>query len=209
MWKKDDTSDEPTPPRRDAQESAASRERTRKPVEQATIGRSIRIRGEVSGDEDLLIQGHVDGTVNLKQHALTVGSEGEVKADVTARLITVEGRVEGDLTAEEQLILRGSAEVDGDLTAPRVVLEDGARFRGGIDMGDPTERDRGRPKAAASPSPGQASGSGQASDSGKTEPSKAGASSETSSSKGSAKGGGSTSGSSADKGRARAGKGGD
>ncbi len=204
MWKKDDTSDETTPPRRDAQEPAASRERTRKPVEQATIGRSIRIRGEVSGDEDLLIQGHVDGTVSLKQHALTIGSEGEVKADVTARLITVEGRVEGDLTADEQLILRGSAQVDGDLTAPRVVLEDGASFRGGIDMGDPTEKDRGRPKAAVSSPP-----SGGKSSSGTAESPKAGTSSGTSPSKDNTSGGGSTSRSSADKGRAKAGKGGD
>lgn len=202
MWKKDDTSDETTPPRRDAQKPAASHDRTRKPVEQATIGRSIRIRGEVSGDEDLLIQGHVDGTVSLKQHALTVGSEGEVKADVTARLITVEGRVEGDLTADEQLILRGSAQVDGDLTAPRVVLEDGASFRGGIDMGDPTERERGRAKASSSSSGGTSS-------SGKTESSKTGTSSGTSPSKDNAGGSSSTSRSSADKDRAKAGKGGD
>jgi len=201
MWKKDETSNEPIPPRRDAQGSTTSRERPRKPVEQATIGRSIRIRGEVSGDEDLLIQGHVDGTVNLKQHALTIGSEGEVKADVTARLITVEGRVEGDLTADEQLILRGSAQVDGDLTAPRVVLEDGASFRGGIDMGDPTDKERDRATASSS--------SGGTSSSGKTESSKTGISSGTSPSKDNAGGGSSTSKSSADKDRAKAGKGGD
>jgi cytoskeletal protein CcmA (bactofilin family) len=103
--------------------------------ERATIGRSITIRGEVSGDEDLLIQGQVDGSVDLKQQAVTVGREGKVKANITGRMVTVEGEVEGNLKADDQVILRSSAKVQGDITAPRVVLEDGATFRGGIDMG--------------------------------------------------------------------------
>jgi cytoskeletal protein CcmA (bactofilin family) len=124
----------------------------------ATIGRSITIRGEVTGDEDLLIQGHVEGSVNLKQHSVTVGAEGEVKADITARIITVEGRVEGNLKAEEQVILRSAAIVEGDIAAPRVVLEDGARFRGGVDMGETLERGgrtAGRPNQAAVPTAGR------------------------------------------------------
>lgn len=104
--------------------------------ERATIGRSITIKGEVSGDEDLLIQGRVDGTVDLKQHSVTVGGEGKVNANITGRVVTVEGEVEGDLQAEEQVILRNSARVQGDIQAPRVVLEDGASFRGLVDMGD-------------------------------------------------------------------------
>ena len=75
--------------------------------------------------------------MQLKQHAVRVGTEGKVKASIVARLVTVEGRVEGDITADEQIVLRGSASVQGDLAAPRVVLEDGARFRGGVDMGEP------------------------------------------------------------------------
>ena len=105
--------------------------------ERATIGRSITIKGEVTGDEDLLIQGRIDGSINLKQHAITVGREGEVKANITGRIVTVEGKVEGNLSADEQVILRASATVQGDISAPRVVLEDGARFRGGVDMADP------------------------------------------------------------------------
>ncbi len=101
----------------------------------ATIGPSIVIRGEVSGNEDLLIQGQVDGSVALDLHAVTVGGGGRVKADITGRIITIEGNVEGDLRAKEQIILRGSATVQGDLKAPRVVLEDGASFRGLVDMG--------------------------------------------------------------------------
>lgn len=107
--------------------------------ERATIGRSITVRGDVMGDEDLLIQGRIEGSVNLKQNAITVGREGEVKADLSARLITVEGRVQGNITAEEQVILRSTAVLQGNITAPRVVLEDGARFRGGVDTGETPE----------------------------------------------------------------------
>ncbi len=151
MWKRDEAQDSPpehpgSPPPTSAPASRGG--------DRATIGRSIRIRGEVSGDEDLLVQGRVEGTIELGAHAVTVGPEGHVKADVKARIITVEGRVEGNLKAEEQLVLRSSARVEGDLSAPRVVLEDGARFRGGIDMGDPAERGeaRERTKTAGVPS---------------------------------------------------------
>lgn len=136
MWKKEEPT-EPMPARRPAAELSYEQVVPRKAEgERATIGRSITIKGEVNGDEDLLIQGRVDGSVNLKQHAVTVGPEGEVKADIGARVIAVEGTVEGNLSAQEQVILRGSARVQGNITAPRVVLEDGARFRGGVDMGE-------------------------------------------------------------------------
>src|SRR5690606_13060270 len=86
--------------------------------ERATIGRSIAIRGDVTGDEDLVIQGRIEGSVNLKQHAVTIGPEGDVKASVLGRIVTVEGRVEGDIVGDEQVILRSSARVQGDITAP-------------------------------------------------------------------------------------------
>jgi cytoskeletal protein CcmA (bactofilin family) len=129
---------------------------------QATIGPSIVIRGEVSGNEDLLIQGQVDGSVALDLHSVTVGGGGRVKADIAGRVITVEGTVEGNLRAKEQIILRGSSTVHGDLKAPRVVLEDGASFRGLVDMGarevaatesHPTEKAAARP-AAGTPQSG-------------------------------------------------------
>jgi cytoskeletal protein CcmA (bactofilin family) len=103
----------------------------------ATIGPSISIKGDVTGSEDLLIQGRIDGSVTLDNHSVGVGSEGRVNANITGRLITIEGTVEGDLTAQEQIVLRGSAHVKGDIKAPRVVLEDGATFRGLVDMGAP------------------------------------------------------------------------
>jgi cytoskeletal protein CcmA (bactofilin family) len=108
-------------------------------TDRATIGRSITLRGDVTGDEDLLIQGHVEGTVDLHQHSVTVGSEGEVVASILGRVVTVEGRVEGNISGTEQVVLRSSALVKGDIRAPRVVLENGARFRGLVDMGEEEE----------------------------------------------------------------------
>ena len=138
VWKKDE--EQPAP--RQAVVAAVSTDAPRTPVGRpghATIGPSIIIKGEVSGDEDLLIQGQVDGSVALDLHAVTVGGGGRVKANITGRIITIEGNVEGDLKAQEQIILRGSARVQGDLKAPRIVLEDGASFRGLVDMGAPRE----------------------------------------------------------------------
>lgn len=112
----------------------------------AVIGPSIQVKGELTGSEDLLIEGRVEGKIGLAQNALTVGTKGRVTASVHARAIHVEGEVEGDLTAEELILLRKSARVRGDLTAPRVVIEDGARFKGAIDM----EAKKG---AAATPRP--------------------------------------------------------
>jgi cytoskeletal protein CcmA (bactofilin family) len=106
-----------------------------RPAAHATIGPSIVIKGEVSGNEDLLIQGQLDGSVKLGVNSVTVGDGGRVKADITGRIITIEGNVEGNLEAKEQIILRGTATVQGDIKAPRVVLEDGASFRGLVDMG--------------------------------------------------------------------------
>jgi cytoskeletal protein CcmA (bactofilin family) len=102
----------------------------------ATIGPSIKIKGDVTGDEDLIIQGRIDGTVNLKKHNVTVGPEGRVKANIFGRSVIIDGEVEGDLQGEEQIVLRRTAKVQGNIAAPRVTLEDGATFRGGVDMQD-------------------------------------------------------------------------
>lgn len=156
MWKRDDetkkeggkeTMDEERPGR-EGQEQA--RGAGRSSVGQAVIGSSINIKGEVAGDEDLVIEGRVEGSVELDQNTVTVGPDGDVTADITARIVTVEGHVEGDLTADEQIVLRSSAQVEGDITAPRVVLEDGARFRGGVDMGEASKKSRDEGKAGSS-----------------------------------------------------------
>jgi cytoskeletal protein CcmA (bactofilin family) len=100
----------------------------------AVIGRSIQINGDVKGDEDLMIEGDVSGTVELRNHSLTVGKEGKVKANIFARSITVDGTTEGDMFASERIAVRATAHVRGNLLAPRVSLEDGARFKGSIEM---------------------------------------------------------------------------
>jgi cytoskeletal protein CcmA (bactofilin family) len=153
MWKKDDPMPQPYVPQTQP-EIVPRPERTMQATststpEMATIGRSISIQGQVTGNEDLLIQGKVDGSVDLQQHSVTVGPDGEVHASIVGRVVMVEGKVEGNITADEQVILRSSASVQGDITAPRVVLEDGARFRGGVDMGD-AAGSRSRKDAAAS-----------------------------------------------------------
>ena len=119
--------------------------------ERAVIGASITIRGDVTGEEDLVIQGRIEGKVDLAQHNVTVGTNGRIKANVAGRTVTVEGQVEGDLRAEEHIALRKTAKVRGNLAAPRVTIEDGASFLGSIDM----ER-----KEATAPKPVPAAGAG-------------------------------------------------
>ena len=100
----------------------------------AVIGPSLDLTGELSGAEDLLVEGKVQGKIRLPQNAVTVGAKGRLSADVQARMIEIEGEVDGHLAAEELIVLRKNARVRGDLASPRVVIEDGAKFKGTIDM---------------------------------------------------------------------------
>jgi cytoskeletal protein CcmA (bactofilin family) len=102
--------------------------------EAAVIGPSINIDGDVRGDEDLLIEGEVSGTVQLKNNSLTIGPQGKVRADVYAHSIYVDGYLEGDLFGSERVHIRKSAQVKGNVTSPRVSVEDGAKFKGAIEM---------------------------------------------------------------------------
>lgn len=145
-----DSTPEPFPIRPQQQTPAAS------PT--AVIGPKIRFRGELVGEEDLIIQGHVDGTVDLKGHNLTVGEHGVIKANVMAKTITIKGTVEGDVFGEERIAIMSSSNVKGNLTAERVVLEDGAKFRGSIDMDMEGKKD-GMRKPAKTGGPAPASGS--------------------------------------------------
>jgi len=98
------------------------------------IGPSIKIKGEVSGDEDLLIQGKVEGTIDLNANEVSVGQSGQVNADIKAKVIKIEGAVTGDITGNENVVISKSGNVHGNIVAPRVTLEDGAIFKGSIDM---------------------------------------------------------------------------
>jgi len=128
MFKKDG-SETSAPQPRSTQTAGGRTPAPRKGGGPAMIGPSITIKGDVSGDEDLVIQGRIEGKVNLAQHNVTIGPEGRVKADVHGRTVIVEGEVEGNLRAQEQIILRHTAKVEGSIAAPRVSLEDG-----GIEM---------------------------------------------------------------------------
>ena len=124
--------------------------------EPATIGSSILVKGDLSGDEHLLIQGRVEGQITLDGNDLTVGSRGRVKADIHAKVISVEGEVRGNLFGEEKILIRKTGNVKGNLVAPRVSLEDGATFKGSIDMGAKTTQEgpasRSSSKSKATPS---------------------------------------------------------
>ncbi len=104
----------------------------------ATIGSSIYFKGELSGEEDFIIQGKVDGEIKLHKNNLTIGIDGVINANITANIIIVEGRLNGDLFGSENVIIRKTGNVLGNIISPRVTLEDGAKFKGSIEM-DPKD----------------------------------------------------------------------
>lgn len=101
---------------------------------QAIIGRSIVLKGELSANEDLVIEGQFDGTVNLQDHCLTVGVNGKVKAEIQARQVVILGTVNGNVNAREKIEVRRSGNVTGDLTSASISIEEGAYFKGSIDI---------------------------------------------------------------------------
>lgn len=123
--------------------------------EKATIGPSITIKGELIGDEDLLIQGRVEGRVDLRKQNITVGKSGRVKGDLFGQCIYIEGEVEGNLFGDGQVVVQQSGVVQGNITAPRVSLEDGSKFKGSINM-EPkhAEQPRGRTVVMEKPQAG-------------------------------------------------------
>jgi cytoskeletal protein CcmA (bactofilin family) len=117
------------------------------------IGKSVVIKGELNGSEDLTIEGQVDGKIELRQNVLTIGPNGKIKAQVVAKTVVVEGQVQGNVTATERIDIRDKGSVEGDLSAPRVAIADGAHFRGSIDMQQAKAGDKAhdaKPSAAAS-----------------------------------------------------------
>ena len=98
------------------------------------IGQSIHIKGELTGNEDLTIEGKVEGKVLLKDHNLTVGANGKIIAEVQAKTVMVLGEVTGNITADDKVEVAATGSMRGDIQSPRVVLADGAKFKGAIDM---------------------------------------------------------------------------
>jgi cytoskeletal protein CcmA (bactofilin family) len=104
----------------------------------AVIGPGIHINGDISGNENLIIEGRVDGKIRLDANQVEVGQSGKVNADITAKVIKIAGEVRGDMTGTEKVVISRSGNVHGNIVAPRMTLEDGAIFKGSIDM-DPGE----------------------------------------------------------------------
>ena len=98
------------------------------------IGKSVLIKGELSGSEDLTVEGQVEGRIELEQHVLTVGPHGRIRAQIFAKVVVVLGEVVGNIKASDKVWIRDTGAVEGDIVAPRVAIAEGARFRGKIDM---------------------------------------------------------------------------
>ena len=157
MWKRDE-SVKPAPPPAPAPAAPAapavsmpapSSERRTQTLqgENVNIGKSVVIKGELSGSEDLTIEGNVEGRIELKENILTIGPNGKIRAEVFAKSVIVLGEVSGNVTGSEKVDIRDNGSVDGDITSPRVAIAEGAHFRGSVDM------QKGGPKAAAAPAP--------------------------------------------------------
>lgn len=150
MWKPNQTGNQPqnpsnpgrepvrpTPPSTPAYEpprAAAPAQPVMSSADQATIGKSLVIKGEVTGSESLFIDGKVEGSITLPGNRVTVGRNGNVSANITAREIVVLGKVRGNATASDRVDIRSEGSLIGDVTAQRISIEDGAYFKGGIDI---------------------------------------------------------------------------
>ncbi len=164
MWKRDESVKPATPPAPapaapaapavSVPPAASSERRPQHMGENVNIGKSVIIKGELSGSEDLTIEGHVEGRIELKENILTIGPNGKIRAEVFAKSVIVLGEVTGNVTASEKVDIRDNGSVDGDITSPRVAIAEGAHFRGSVDM----QRAGAKPaaKAAAPAAPAAA-----------------------------------------------------
>jgi len=153
MWKRDEavkptgpgTPATPVAPAQQTQATPAQPETRRQMNERdvVNIGKSVVIKGELNGSEDLTVEGHVEGKIELRDHVLTIGPNGKIKAQVFAKAVIVLGEVNGNVTATEKVDIRDGGSVDGDIISPRVAIAEGAHFRGSVDM----QRKGGQPQA--------------------------------------------------------------
>ena len=157
MWKRDESvKPTPPPPPAPAPPAASVQAAAPKPSvdvkpqierDKVNIGKSVVIKGELNGSEDLTIEGQVEGTIQLRDHVLTIGANGRIKAQVFAKSVIVLGEVTGNVTASDKVDIRDAGSVDGDIIAPRVAIAEGAHFRGSVDM----QRKGAQPAPAAKP----------------------------------------------------------
>jgi cytoskeletal protein CcmA (bactofilin family) len=153
MWKRDEAVKPVNPPAaapaspQQAAATAPQPEIRRIERDVVNIGKSVVIKGELNGSEDLTIEGQVEGKIELTEHALTIGPNGKIKAQLFAKSVIVLGEVNGNVTASEKVDIRDGGSVDGDIVSPRVAIAEGAHFRGSVDM------QRKGPQPAARPQP--------------------------------------------------------
>ena len=157
MWKRDEAVRTPAVPNHEAAAAPAAATqairqdnvaRSQSERDNVNIGKSVVIKGELNGSEDLTIEGHVEGKIELREHVLTIGPNGKIKAELFAKSIVVLGEVVGNVTATEKVDIRENGSVEGDITAPRVAIAEGAHFRGSVDM-----QNKGVKPAQAQPRP--------------------------------------------------------
>jgi cytoskeletal protein CcmA (bactofilin family) len=164
MWKRDEAvkpTGQPAPSAAPATQPSASApppqpEPRRIERDVVNIGKSVVIKGELNGSEDLTVEGHVEGKIELKDHVLTIGPNGKIKAQVFAKAVIVLGEISGNVTASEKVDIRDGGSVDGDIISPRVAIAEGAHFRGSVDMqrkGGAPAAPQAQPKAAAASQP--------------------------------------------------------
>jgi cytoskeletal protein CcmA (bactofilin family) len=167
MWKRDEagqptgpgTPAAPASPAQQTQAPAQPETRRQQIMERdvVNIGKSVVIKGELNGSEDLTVEGHVEGKIELRDHVLTIGPNGKIKAQVFAKAVIVLGEVNGNVTASEKVDIRDGGSVDGDIVSPRVAIAEGAHFRGTVDMqrkpgqGQPQGQGQGQGQSQARP----------------------------------------------------------
>ncbi|MDH4066842.1 MAG: polymer-forming cytoskeletal protein [Acidobacteriota bacterium] len=154
MWKRDESVKPAMPqaPAAPATPAPAGERRDLMQGANVNIGKSVVIKGELSGSEDLTIEGHVEGRIELKDNVLTIGPNGKIRAEVFSKAVIVLGEVVGNVTASEKVDIRDNGSVDGDISSPRVAIAEGAHFRGSVDMqraGTKTSAAPAAPAAAA------------------------------------------------------------
>jgi cytoskeletal protein CcmA (bactofilin family) len=188
MWKRDESVKPTTPapqaptapitssPHQQSPQHAASDVRTQIERDKVNIGKSVVIKGELSGSEDLTIEGHVEGRIELRENVLTIGPNGKIRAEVFAKSVIVLGEVSGNVTASEKVDIRDNGSVDGDIASPRVAIAEGAHFRGSVDMqkGGVKGQPPGPSKSAQPATPGTSSAGSSGTSPQSTPPSPAG-----------------------------------
>jgi len=157
MWKRDEAAKPssapvpaPAPPMQQVTAPTPQLESRRIERDVVNIGKSVVIKGELNGSEDLTIEGQVEGKIELKEHALTIGPNGKIKAQVFAKSVIVLGEVHGNVTASEKVDIRDGGSVDGDIISPRVAIAEGAHFRGSVDMQRKGSQSAQKPQAVQS-----------------------------------------------------------